>query len=396
MANASLVLGGNDISNVASVASSVGSPGSVNSIINAATKNALMRGKNFNRYDVIPLSFKGDGIGYTAGFGYNLNKGRSYGNFAKGFPLKYYRVYGNSVNNVTQKVARLRQNLDDTIKTAKNEMEARRMEITKKKEELAKKAAADRKLKETIAETERALKQQERNAALAMMEIERAESRAQENVATSAESLASASRALILDFQRSIEAKLANPEPGSGWETLARHGKKKYTDLDKKTRNTLEARFKLTPSFRNRLRRGTRLSNVTARRLNQARFALGAKPRSNYSFLKPKREGNYSGISGSYTGAPLFTGVVNNTRERGVSQAQIMREARENSQRAMAGMPRPNNNRPITQAQIMREARENSERAMANRPTRRSFLNRARSFFTRKNKSTKEAVNAAL
>lgn len=348
MASASMVL--ND-------ASSVGSSGSVNSLGNTS-KNALMRGKNFNRYNVIPLSFKGDGIGYTAGFGYNLNKGRSYGNFAKGFPLKYYRVYGNSLNNVTQKVARLRQDLDDTIKTAKNEMEARRMEIARKKEELAKKAAADRKLKNTIAETERALKQQERNAALAMMEIERLESRVQENVGTSAESLESASRALILDFRRSIEAKLRNPEPGSGWEKLALAGKTKYSDLNQKTRNTLEARFKLTPSFRNRMRKATRLSNVTARRLNRARYALGAKPRGNYSFLKPARQGNYSGISGSYTGAPLFTGVSNSSSGNLVTAAPSV---------------------------------------VANAPaTRRSFMNRARSFFTRKNKSATAAVNAAL
>jgi hypothetical protein len=341
-------------------ASSVGTPGSVVSQGNLspikAPSTVLMRGKNFDRYNVVPLTFKGDGIGYSAGFGYNLNKGRSFGNFAKGFPLKYYRVYGNSLNNITQKVARLRKDLDDTAALAKNEMEARRMELNKKKEELAKKAAADRKLKNTIAETERMLKQQERNAALAMMELERLESRVQENVATSAESLESASRALILDFRRQIEAKLRNPEPGSRWEQLAMAGKTKYTDLDQKVRNSLEARFKMTPSFRNRIRKATRLSNVTARRLNRARYALGSKPRSNYSFLKPARVGNYSGLSGNYTGAPLFTGTSNSSRPNVLPVNRVA---------------------PVTAA-----------------PTRRSFGNRIASFF-RRNKTAKNLASAS-
>jgi hypothetical protein len=344
-------------------ASSVGSPGSVSSLGNAGPINngkaaVLMRGKNFNRYNVIPLTFKGDGVGYSAGFGYNLNKGRSFGNFAKGFPLKYYRVYGNSLNNITQKVARLRKDLDDTAALAKNELEARRMEIAKKKEELAKKAAADRKLKETIAETERALKQQERNAALAMMELERLESRVQENVGTSAESLESASRALILNFRRQIDAKLKNPEPGSRWEQLALAGKTKYANLDQKTRNTLEARFKLSPSFKNRLRRTTRLSNVTARRLNRARYALGSKPRGNYSFLKPARVGNYSGISGSYTGEPLFTGTAGNTRSN-----------------VVAASPASASVAPVA--------------------PRRGFFGRVGNFFTRKNKTAKNIANVS-
>lgn len=287
----------------------------------AEARKAMMRGKNFDRYNVVPLTFKGDGIGYSAGFGYNLNKGRSFGNFAKGFPKKYYRVYGNSLNNITQKVAKLRKNLDDTTVLAKTELEARKMEINKKKEELAKKAAADRKLKETIVETERALKQQERNAALAMMELERLESRVANNVGTSRESLESASRALILDFRRNIDAKLKNPEPGSRFEQLALAGKNSYSKLDQKTREALEKRFKLSPSFTARLRKGTRLSNTTARRLNRARYAVGSKPRSNYSFLKPKREGNYSGMTGSYTGEPLYTGTSNTSTPNEVAVA---------------------------------------------------------------------------
>ena len=49
-------------------ASSVGSAGPLE---NGNASKAMVRGKNFNRYNVIPLSFKGDGIGYTAGYGYN-------------------------------------------------------------------------------------------------------------------------------------------------------------------------------------------------------------------------------------------------------------------------------------------------------------------------------------
>lgn len=340
-------------------ASSVGSAGSEN-LTPKAMNSALMRGKNFNKYNVIPLTFKGDGIGYSAGYGYNLNKGRTFGNFAKGFPTKYYRVYGNSLNNITQKVAKLRKNLDDTTALAKNELEARRMEINKKKEELAKKAAADRKLKETITETERALRQQEKNAALAMIELERLESRVQENVGTSAESLESASRALILDFRRQIDAKLKNPEPGSRWEQLAMAGKTKYTNLDQRTRDRLESRFKMSPSFQNRIRKSTRLSNVTARRLNKARYALGAKPRGNYSFLKPKRVGNYSGLSGSYTGEPLYTGTRNNSSP--------------NVLPANNGLPSMTQSKPAP---------------------RRGFLNRVGRFFTRKNKTAKGIANAS-
>lgn len=345
-------------------ASSVGSAGSAN-VMPKAINSAMMRGKNFNRYNVIPLTFKGDGLGYSAGYGYNLNKGRSFGNFAKGFPTKYYRVYGNSLNNITQKVAKLRKNLDDTTALAKNELEARRMEMSKKKEELARKAAADRKLKETIAETERALKQQERNAALAMMELERLESRVQTNVGTSAESLESASRALILDFRRQIDAKLKNPERGSRWEQLAMAGKTRYANLDQKTRDSLEARFKLSPSFRNRIRKSTRLSNTTARRLNKARYALGSKPRGNYSFLKPARVGNYSGISGNYTGGPLFTGTRNNSR------ANVL---------------------PLAANVLGNGASSMTESTAA---PRRGFFNRVGSFFTRKNKTAKGLANAS-
>jgi hypothetical protein len=343
---------------VANNASSVGSAGSDNISMSPKAMNAvMMRGKNFDRYNVVPLTFKGDGIGYSAGYGYNLNKGRSFGNFAKGFPKKYYRVYGNTLNNITQKVAKLRKNLDDTTALAKNELNARRMEINKKKEELAKKAAADRKLKETIMETERALKQQERNAALAMLELERLESRVQENVGTSSESLESASRALILDFRRQIDAKLKNPEPGSRWEQLAMAGKTKYSNLDQKIRNSLEARFKLSPSFRNRIRKSTRLSNVTARRLNRAKYALGAKPRGNYSFLKPARQGNYSGVSGSYTGGPLYTGTSINSRP---------------------------NVLPVSNGLVETPA-----------APRRSFLGRVGNFFTRKSKTAKNIANVS-
>lgn len=362
--------------------SSLGSPGST---ISTTSTNALIRGKNFNRYNVIPLSFKGDGIGYTAGYGYNLNSNRSFGNFVEGFPLKYYRVYGKNMNNVTQKVVRLRKDLADTIAQAKNEREAAKRQANANKAALAKKKLAEREAKKAYELSVRAREQQERNAELGLMEANRQLARKQVDIATGAQELNAATQTLIQSFRASVEKELKAATPGSTWYLYAtRAGKKPenmtYSDLNQSVRNSLEKRFKVSPSYMNRLRRATRLSNTTARRLNRARYALGARASRNR--LSSNR------LSGFGRNIP--------EPERSVSQLQMIREAEENMRSARG------EERPITQAQMYREAAENSSRAAAEMPKPQpGFFSRLGSrirsaFPTRKNKGTTGSMEGAF
>lgn len=372
--------------------SSLGSPGST---ISTTSTNALIRGKNFNRYNVIPLSFKGDGIGYTAGYGYNLNSNRSFGNFVEGFPLKYYRVYGKNMNNVTQKVVRLRKDLADTIAQAKNEREAAKRQRNANKAALAKKKLAEREAKKAYELSVRAREQQERNAELGLMEANRQLARKQVDIATGAQELNAATQTLIQSFRASVEKELKAATPGSTWYLYAtRAGKKPqnmtYSDLNQSVRNSLEKRFKVSPSYMNKLRRATRLSNTTARRLNRARYALGARASRN------RLSNNRLSGFGRNMPEPRFTATLNNTRERGISQAQMYREAAENMSRAAA------EERPISQAQIYREAAQNSSRAAAEMPKPQpGFFSRLGSrirsaFPTRKNKGTTGSMEGAF
>lgn len=128
-----------------------------------AAKRAIKNYANLNVSSVIPINFKGDGFGRTAGYGYKFNKNKTFGNFAHGFPFKYYRVYGNSTNNVTQKI----KNVQKMLKNIQNAKEAVN-EAT-----VAAKAQA-REEQKALKAQQALLNQQQKNLFLAEREMTRA------------------------------------------------------------------------------------------------------------------------------------------------------------------------------------------------------------------------------
>ena len=98
-----------------------------------AIKNAQEEGLEIS--DIIPIDFKGDGLGRSAGFGYRFNKKKAYGNFAHGFPFKYYRVFGDTTNNALQGVKYIQGQLHRIQNTKSRRKQAQLQAIAKAREE---------------------------------------------------------------------------------------------------------------------------------------------------------------------------------------------------------------------------------------------------------------------
>lgn len=268
-----------------------------------ALQGSLMRGVDYNVYDVIPLTFKGDGLGYTAGFGYNFKKGSHYANYAAGFPLKYYRVYGECCDNITKKINRLRQQVENTKKAIKNERERRDQVQRDFKEKVAQDKATAREEARLAKESYNRKLQQEKNAALGEMEAERLTSRARGNLSMSKEVFDLAQAREFELLKRDITTRLKDTQDPI-YGAYSRAGIKSFDQLPQKFQDKLFANLRRSPSFKNRISKASRLPMSVLRQYNKARYALGVG-RSNRN--KTLRASGPKGL-----GAPAFQKGVKN------------------------------------------------------------------------------------
>ncbi len=235
---------------------------------------ALLQDRDYDVYKIIPIDFKGDGIGYTAGYGYSFKKNKGFGNFVKGFPLKYYRVYGNSMNNITQKIIRLRKEIDDAAKALKNAKERAKAQQADIKARFAQERAAARAEAKAAKNSQNALLQQERNAALSMMEAKRLTSRARVNVSVSKEALNLAQKREFDMLKANVARRLADPDDPI-YGAYSRAGLRSFNDLPENFRNEQLRRIRRSPAFINRVRKTARLPLSVLRQYNKARYAMG-------------------------------------------------------------------------------------------------------------------------
>lgn len=240
----------------------------------ARLEAALIKDRNYDVRSIIPIDFKGDGIGYTAGFGYNLKKERGFGNFVKGFPLKYYRVYGNSMNNITKKIVRLRKDIDDAAKALVNAREKAKAQQADLKSKFAQNQATARAALAAEKATRNALLQQERNAALGMMQAKRVTTRSLVNARSSSEAMNLAQKQVFDLLKADITKRLQNPnDPVYG--SYANAGINSFDKLDPDFKDELLRKARRSPAFMNRVRKTARLPLSALRQYNKAKYALG-------------------------------------------------------------------------------------------------------------------------
>ena len=258
---------------------------------------ALIKDRNYNVRNIIPIDFKGDGIGFTAGYGYSFKKNKGFGNFVKGFPLKYYRVYGNSMNNITQKIIRLRKEIDDAAQALKNAKERAKAQQAEIKARFAQERAEARAAAKAAKNSRNALIQQERNAALSMMEAKRLTSRARVNVSVSKEAMNLAQAREFDLLKRNIAQKLQDPtDPVYG--AYSRAGLRSFNELPENFRNEQLRRIRRSPAFANRVRKTARLPLSVLRQYNKARYAMGIG--------RTNRNKTIRATKGFTLGAPAF------------------------------------------------------------------------------------------
>ncbi len=218
---------------------------------------------------IIPIDFKGDGLGYTAGYGYDFSKKKPFANFAAGFPYKYYRVLGNDLANVTGKAITLKAAMNNL----KTKRQARNFSIVQRK-------AAERNQKRREAEEKSRLKQQQNNLAMEELRVRRLGVQQTTNTLASAKAAQNATNARLKTFRDRMDAILAGtaqPETPTE-EKFVRDYAVDYTSyaqIPDYIRKELEARFVQSPSFSAKMKRFFRSPEALSRAVNAARVRLG-------------------------------------------------------------------------------------------------------------------------
>jgi hypothetical protein len=271
-------------------------------------KSLMTEGRDYNVYNTIPITFKGDGLGYSAGFGYNFTKGSQYGNFVSGFPLKYYRVYGQSFDNATKKVIALRKQMQNTKDAVKRDLQTKKLNkatrISLQKEQAKhdkEKFAQDRGEARAAAKAAKnsyaAKLQQEKNAALGLMEATRMTTRAAQNVAVSTKAMNKAQIAAYELLKENINRRLQDPNDPLTI-SYAKEGYRSFNDLPQNVKDREFARLRRSPGFTMRLARATRLPLSVLRQYNKVRYGLGVG--------RTKANKTLRATKGSTLGAPAF------------------------------------------------------------------------------------------
>jgi hypothetical protein len=284
-------------------------------------KGTLFQGKDYNVYNTVPITFKGDGFGYTAGFGYNFKKGSQYSNFVSGFPYKYYRVYGESCDNATKKVLALRKQIQNTKDAVKRDLATKKLNAKTKlnlqkkiqnniKEKFAQEKAAARAAVNAAKKSLAAKYQQEKNAALAMMEAKRLTSRARQNVSVSKEAMELAQAREFEMLKRDVAQRLRNQEDPI-YGAYSRAGLRSFDELPQNFQNQQFARLRRSPAFSTRVARSARLPLSVLRQYNRARYGLGIGRTARNKTLRATK--------GATVAAPAFAqgaknATVKNTR----------------------------------------------------------------------------------
>jgi hypothetical protein len=277
-------------------------------------KDTLFQGKDYNVYDTIPITFKGDGFGYTAGFGYNFKKDSQHANFVSGFPYKYYRVYGKSLDNVTKKVMSLRKQIENTKEAVKRNLATKKLNTATRrrlaeeqqkaiKEQFAQEKAAARAAAEAAKKSLAAKLQQEKNAALSMMEAQRLTSRARQNVSVSKEAMELAQAREFEMLKRDVAQRLRNQEDPI-YGAYSRAGLRSFNELPQNFQNQQFARLRRSPAFSTRVARASRLPLSVLRQYNKARYGLGIGRTARNKTLRATK--------GATLGAPAFAQGVKN------------------------------------------------------------------------------------
>jgi hypothetical protein len=297
-----------------------------------AAKKAIKEYADMNVSGIIPINFKGDGLGRTAGYGYKFNKGKTFGNFAHGFPFKYYRVYGNSTNNVTQKVK-------DVQKMLKNIQNAK--EAVDEATILAKQKAREE--QKALREHQALLNQQQKNLFLAERELARAGRGAVLSAAMTPERLAKLQEVAVLQMKERISGVLQGViAPENEYEALLADRYKTFKSFNRLPEQHREKLLKLT---RNSIKSKARLGLMTTagrkagRAYNVASYYTRGRPAASREFENVFLQGNATGpapLSRSYTartakpsanaGAPrrgFFTGVRNFFTRKNPSAAAV-------------------------------------------------------------------------
>jgi hypothetical protein len=277
-------------------------------------KDTLFQGKDYNVYNTVPITFKGDGFGYSAGFGYNFKKGKQYANFVSGFPYKYYRVYGESCDNATKKVIALRKQIEDTKEAVKRNLATKklnrntRLRLAKEqqaaiKEKFAQEKAAARAAANAAKKSLAAKLQQEKNASLAMMEAQRLTARARQNVSVSKEAMNLAQQREFDLLKRNVAQRLKN-ENDPIYGAYSRAGLRSFDELPQNFQNQQYAKLRRSPAFATRVARSARLPLSVLRQYNKARFGLGVG--------RTNRNKTLRATKGATVGAPAFAKGVKN------------------------------------------------------------------------------------
>jgi hypothetical protein len=271
-------------------------------------KDTLFQGKDYNVYNTIPITFKGDGFGYSAGFGYNFKKEKQYANFVSGFPYKYYRVYGESCDNATKKVIALRRQIEDTKEAVKRNLATKKLNRNTRlrlatqqqaaiKEKFAQEKAAARAFANAAKKSLAAKLQQEKNASLAMMEAQRLTARARQNVSVSKEAMNLAQQREFDLLKRNVAERLKNQnDPIYG--AYSRAGLRSFDELPQNFQDKQFAKLRRSPAFATRVARSARLPLSVLRQYNKARYGLGIGRTSRNKTLRATK--------GATLGAPAF------------------------------------------------------------------------------------------
>ncbi len=260
-------------------------------------KRKIKEYANLNVSSIIPINFKGDGLGRTAGYGYKFNKGKTFGNFAHGFPFKYYRVYGNSTNNVTQKVKNVQKMLKN-IQNAKEAVDEATVLAKQKAREEQKALKAQQEL----------LNQQQKNLFLAEREMARAGRGAVLSAAMTPERLARLQETAILQMKERITGVLQGVlQPANEYEALLADRYKAFKTFERLPTQEKEKLLKLT---RNSVKSKARLGLMTTagrkagRAYNIASYYTRGRPAASREFENVFLEGNATGpapLSRNYT-----------------------------------------------------------------------------------------------
>ena len=262
-----------------------------------AAKKAIKDYADMNVSSIIPINFKGDGLGRTAGYGYKFNKGKTFGNFAHGFPFKYYRVYGNGTNNVTQRVKNVQKMLKN-IQDAKEAVDEATI--------LAKQKARDE--QRALREHQVMLNQQQKNLFLAEREMSRAGRGAVLSGAMTPERLAKLQELAILEMKNRITGVLQGVEtPGNQYEALLADRYKIFKSFERLPAAEKEKLIKLTKdTVRSKARAGlaTTAGRKVGRAYNVASYYTRGRPAASREFENVFLQGSNTGpapLSRNYT-----------------------------------------------------------------------------------------------